>query len=327
MGKPLLQRRRLPLQPLHRPLIPLKKPPRLLHNLLMILIHPPPLLPTQQPHIDQLPTHGHHGHMLEPQIRLLPEPMRRLHLPRHDDVFNADAEIPVLVIARLVGEHVPRRERDLAVLDARADANRPLVHIKVRPHAVTRAVAVIEAFGPQELAGEGVEGEAGRSLGEDGGVEGDDALQDEGVGVAFQGGRGAEVQGARRVGRAVEVLGARVAEVDGLGVDGGAVAGFGFVVDDGGVGAGGGDGVEGEAGEVVLGSGCKFSLSDGRPFFRKKKKERKRRIHDLRPYRFELVIGLDFNQDCSLCYQFFFQPGEVLAQRRPVSNVTSSHPF
>ena len=114
--------------------------------------------------------------MLEPQIRLIPKPMRRLHFLRHDDVLNADAEIPVLVVSRLVGEHVPRREGDLAVLDARADANRALVHVEVRPDAVARAVAVIEALSPQELAGEGVEGEAGRSLGEDGGVEGDDAF-------------------------------------------------------------------------------------------------------------------------------------------------------
>ena len=320
MSKPLLQRCNLPLQPLHRPLVPLEKPPRLLHNLPMILIHPPPLLPTQQPHINQLPTHGHHGHMLEPQIRLLPEPMRRLHFPRHDDILNADAEIPVLVVPRLVGQHIPRRERDLAVLDPRADANRALVHIEVRPHAVTRAVAVIEAFSPQELASEGVERETGCSLGEDGGVESDDALQDEGVGVAFHGCWGAEVQGARRVGRAVEVLGARVAEVDGLGVDGGAVAWFGFVVDDGGVGAGGGDGVEGEAGEVVLGSGVQILLIRRKFFF-------VFQIRDLRPYRFELVSCLDFIQCCSLSYQFFFQPGEVLAQRRPVSNVTSSHPF
>lgn len=62
------------------------------------------------------------------------------------------------------------------------------------------------------------------------------------------------MQGPRCVGCAVEVLGAGVAEVDGFGVDGGAVAWFGFVVDDGCVGTCGGDGVEGEAGEVVLGS-------------------------------------------------------------------------
>ena len=130
------------------------------------------------------------------------------------------------------------------------------------------------------------------------------------------------MQGARGVGRAVEVLGARVAEVDGLGVDGGAGAWFGFVVDDGGVGAGGGDGVEGEAGEVALGSGCITLDQNGVSFIIEVFK-----IDDLRPYRFELVSCLDFIQNCSLCYQFFFQPREVLAQRRPVSNVTSSHPF
>ena len=66
------------------------------------------------------------------------------------------------------------------------------------------------------------------------------------------------MQGARCVGRAVEVLSARIAEVDGFGVDDGAVAWFGFVVDDRCVGACGGDGVEGEAGEVVLGPDAFF---------------------------------------------------------------------
>ena len=75
------------------------------------------------------------------------------------------------------------------------------------------------------------------------------------------------MQGARRVGRTVEVLGAGIAEVDGFGVDGGAAAWFGFVVDDGGVGAGGGDGVEGEAGEVVLGSGYNSLYQKGVLFF------------------------------------------------------------
>ena len=60
------------------------------------------------------------------------------------------------------------------------------------------------------------------------------------------------MQGPRGIGSAVVVLGARVAEVYLLGIDGGAVAFFGFIVDDGGVGAGGGDGVEGEADKVLV---------------------------------------------------------------------------
>ena len=120
------------------------------------------------------------------------------------------------------------------------------------------SVPIVEPFRPQELAREGVEREAGRAFGEDGGVEGDDAFEDQRVGFALHVGRGAEVQCPRRGGGAVEVLGARVAEGDVFGVDGGAVAWFGLVVDDGGVGAGGGDGVEGEAGEMVLGSDALF---------------------------------------------------------------------
>ena len=220
----------------------------------MILINPPPLLPAQQPHINQLPTHGHHSHMLEPQPRLIAKPMPRLHLPPHNHILNPNAKVAVFIVPRLIRQHVPRRQRDLAILDPRADANGALVDIEIGADAVAGAMSIIKAFGPQELPGERVEGEARGSFGKDGGVEGDDAFEDQGVGFALHGGGGAEVQGAGRVGGAVEVLGARVAEVDGFQVDGGAVAGFGLVVDDGGVGAGGGDGVEGEAGEMLLGS-------------------------------------------------------------------------
>ena len=60
------------------------------------------------------------------------------------------------------------------------------------------------------------------------------------------------MDGACCVGCAVEVLGAGIAEVDCFRVDDGAGFWFGFVVDYGCVGAGGGDGVEGEAGEVSI---------------------------------------------------------------------------
>ena len=197
--------------------------------------------------------------MLKAQVRLIPEMMLRLHFPGHDDVLDPDAKVAVFVVTGLIGQHITGGQGNLAVLNARADTDGTFMDIEIRPHAVTRSVPVVEALFPEELAGEGVEREARRAFGEDGGVEGDDALEDQRVRFPFHVGRGAVVQGPRRVGRAVEVLGARVAEVDGLGVDDGAVARFGFVVDDGRVGAGGGDGVEGEAGEIVLGSVCRFS--------------------------------------------------------------------
>lgn len=316
----LLQRSSLPPQPLQRPLIPLEKPLRLLPHLFVIRINPLPLLPTQQIYINQLPTHRHHSHMLEPQIRLIAKPMPRLHLPAHDDVFNPNAKVAVLIVPRLVRQHVPRRQRNLAVLHARAHADGTLVDIEVGADAVAGPVPVVEPFGPQELPGEGVEREAGGAFGEHGGVEGDDAFEDQGVRFALHGGRVAEVQGPRRVGGAVEVLGARVAEVDGLGVDGGAVAWFGLVVDDGGVGAGGGDGVEGEAGEVVLGSDALFV--DQMDFLFSICQ-----FHDLRSYGFKLVSCLDLVQYCSLLDQLFLQPCKILGQRCSVSNMTSAHPL
>ena len=316
----LLKRSSLPLQPLHRPLIPLEKPFRLLLHLFVIRINPLPLLPAQQPHINQLPTHGHHSHMLEPQIRLVAKMMPRLHLPAHDDVFDPDAKVAVLVVPGLVRQHVAGRQRHLAVLDPRADADGALVDVEVGADAVAGPVPVVEPFRPQELPGERVEREAGRAFGEDGGVESDDALEDQRVGFPLHGGRGAEVQGPRRVGGAVEVLGARVAEVDGLGVDGGAVAWFGLVVDDGGVRAGGGDGVEGEAGEMVFGSDALFM--DQMEFLFSI-----RRFGDLRSYGFKLVSCLDLVQYCSLFDQLFFQPCKILGQRCSVSNMTGSHPL
>ena len=254
----LLQRSSLPLQPLHRPLVPFEKPLRLLPYLFVIHINPLPLLPAQQPHINQLPTHGHHSHMLEPQIGLVTKPMPRLHLLPHDDVFDPDAKVAVFIVPGLIRQHVPGRQRHLAVLHPCADADGTLVDIEVGADAVAGAMPVVEAFGPQELARERVERVAGGAFGEDGAVERDDAFEDQGVRFPLHGRRVAEVQGPRRVGGAVEVLGARVAEVDGLGVDGGAVARLGLVVDDGGVGAGGGDGVEGEAGEMAFGSDAWF---------------------------------------------------------------------
>ncbi len=193
--------------------------------------------------------------MLEPEIGFISKMMLRLHLLRHDDILDPDPEVAVLVVTGLIGQHIAGRERNLAVLNPRADPNGAFVDIEVRSNAVARAVSVVEALLPKELASERVQCEAGCAFGEHGGVDGDDAFQDQSVRFPLHGCWGAEMQGPRRVGGAVEVLSAGIAEVDGLGVDDGAVARFGFVVDDGCVGAGGGDGVEGEAGEIVLGSG------------------------------------------------------------------------
>ena len=118
------------------------------------------------------------------------------------------------------------------------------MHVEVGADTVTGSVPVVEALFPEKLASKGVESETGGSFREYGRVKGYNAFKNEGVGVAFHFCRLAEVHGSSRVGCAVQVLGTRVAEVDGFGVNGGAVAWFGLVVDYGCIGTGGGDGVK-----------------------------------------------------------------------------------
>ena len=258
--------------------------------------------------------------MLEAQIRLIAKPMPRLHRPAHDDVFNPNAKVAVFIVPRLIREYIPSREGNLTVLKPRADADGAFVDIEVGADTMACSVPVVEPFFPQKLPSERVEREARRALGEHGGVESDDAFEDQSVRFPLHVGRGAEMQGPRRVGGAVEVLGARVAEVNGFGVDGGAVAWFGLVVDDGGVGACGGDGVEGEAGEMLLGS-------DALIIHQMKSLFSIRRLRDLRSYGFKLVSCLDLVQYCFLFNQLFFQPCKILDQCCTVSNVTGSHPL
>ena len=52
------------------------------------------------------------------------------------------------------------------------------MYVEVGADAVAGAVAVVETVGPEVLAREGVECEAGGSFGEDGGGEGDEAFED-----------------------------------------------------------------------------------------------------------------------------------------------------
>jgi hypothetical protein len=80
-------------------------------------------------------------------------------------------------------------------------------------NAVARAVAVVQPVGPQGPARPGVEDEPGSPGGEHRAVDGDVPLQHPGEGALLGGGGSAEVERARDVRRAVEVLRARVAEV------------------------------------------------------------------------------------------------------------------
>lgn len=234
----------------------------------MILVDPLPLFLRQQLLHNQLLTHGHHSHMLEAKVWLVSKVMFCLHFTASDHVLNPDAKLAIFIVARFIGEDVSSRERDFRILNTGANTDRPFMHVKVGADTVTGSVPVVEAFFPEKLASKGVESETGSPFGEYRRVKGYNAFKDESVGVAFHLCGLAEVHGSSRVGCAVQVLGTGVAEVDGFGVNGGAVAWFGLVVDYGCIGTGGRDGVEGEADEMFVFSekGCQQLVCDGNNF-------------------------------------------------------------
>ena len=80
--------------------------------------------------------------------------------------------------------------------------------------AVAGAVGVIEARFPQRPAGEAVELAAARALGEDRGGDRDMALEHAGEAVAHLVGRLADRHGAGDVGGAVDILAARIDQVE-----------------------------------------------------------------------------------------------------------------
>jgi hypothetical protein len=126
------------------------------------------------------------------------------------------------------------------------------MHVQIRSYTVTRAMSIVQAKRPEILPRQRVESKSGRSFRELAALKSDVTFQHKRVRFFLFGARLAKVQSARRICRTVQILRARVAEVDGLGIDGRAGTFHGLVVNDGGVGTGGGDGVEGEADEEIV---------------------------------------------------------------------------
>ena len=118
------------------------------------------------------------------------------------------------------------------------------MHVEEVPHAVSRAVQVVEVVVPQEVTGQSVELRAPCALREVAGSQGDVPLHDQRE-IAFLARREvAQRDGAGDIGRTVEVLGTRVDEQEPVGGDGGVALGSGRVVDNGAVFVESGDGGE-----------------------------------------------------------------------------------
>lgn len=114
------------------------------------------------------------------------------------------------------------------------------------------SMEIVKALLPEMLSCESVQRKAAGPLGEDSGVQSDQALEHEGKGLLLKLGRRPEMVRPGRVGGSIQVLRTGVAEIDGIGIDDRTATFLRLVVDDCRVGARGRDRVKGQADEVFV---------------------------------------------------------------------------
>src|SRR3954447_16612053 len=127
---------------------------------------------------------------------------------------------------------------------------RPFMDREEAADAVPGAVRIIEPRFPQRPTGEAVELTSARALGEDGGGNRDMALEHAGEAVAHLVGRLADRHGAGDVGGAVDILAARIDQVERSGLELAVGLLARLVMDDGAVGTGARDAVEAEVAKL-----------------------------------------------------------------------------
>lgn len=142
----LLQWCRLSLQPSQGELVVLEEVLRLLVYLFVVIIDPLLLALCQELDVNQVPAVRRHGHMLEAEKRAFAKLERRLHLLDECDVLDADAEVSILVVARLNRRDIARCHVDVGVVLSRADANGSFVHVQVGAYTVACPVAVVQSL-------------------------------------------------------------------------------------------------------------------------------------------------------------------------------------
>jgi hypothetical protein len=112
----------------------------------VILVEPSPLDVRQHIHIQEFPTKGYHGDVLESQIGLVSEGIVCVHLFDRDKILQPNSEFAVLVITGFYRYNVPSGQRNFRVLDAGTNANRAFVDVEKGANTVAGAVAIIQAL-------------------------------------------------------------------------------------------------------------------------------------------------------------------------------------
>ena len=181
---------------------------QLVQNPGMIGVEPRALLVRQQRLVDQPPVDRRERQRLEPMHGPFAA-LDRLRLAHEQKIFDADAEVALLVEAGLVGEDHARFERRAIGL---VDAGRALVHREIAPDAVPGAVIVVEPRHPQRMARQHVDLRSAGALRKADARHADHALEHAREAVLHLRRRFADDDRAGDIRRAVEILPAGIDE-------------------------------------------------------------------------------------------------------------------
>ena len=174
-------------------------------------------------------------------------------LLHHDHVLDTDSELSVLVVARLVRDTHTLHEFHIT---AAVDSLRSFVHVEHTADSMTRPMAIVKSRGPQILPRQHIHMHTSdtSSLWPDDSFQVEYAHKHSRVGFFLEGGwcLTAEMRRPGNIRRPIVILPATIEEVDLIVVQKTGFFGGRGVVDDGAVRADRGDGLEGEAAEVVV---------------------------------------------------------------------------
>lgn len=252
----------------------------LLQALGVVGVDPLNLQVGQQGAVNQLDLHGDQSNVLEAVVAAATKVVEGISRANQHDVLNTDTELAVLVVTGFVGQGHAGNKRNVVVGNTGAASVRPFVDVQESTDTVASSVTEVETIGPESTTSQDIQKVSRSAIREDGRVNGDVSLENAGEaallvsrGVLITGSTKLvsgtcrpdqrnirstnyinylEVKGTGDIGGSVNVLSARVAKVDEVGVDAGSAGLLGLVVNDGTVGTSGRDGVEGKTNKSSL---------------------------------------------------------------------------
>lgn len=248
----ILNRHGLALEPLETRAVLGQERRNFLQALSVVSVEPLDLQVGQERALNQLDLHGNQGNVLESVVAATTKVVEGIGLTDQHDVLNTDTKLAILVVARLVSQGHSGDKRDVVIGDARTTSVGTFVDVQEGTNTVTSSVTEVKTVGPKSATGQDIQKVSRGTVGEDSRVDRDVSLENASEAALLVGRGGLEVKGTGNIGGSVNVLSARITEVDEVGVDASSVGLLRLVVDDGSVGSSRGDGVEGKTDESCL---------------------------------------------------------------------------